>query len=131
MTLAARAGPQGGTTPPVPCLSATHRFSRTFKGQPVRIARIDGRAWLCATDLCRALDLPIGGTVTSAAHTRRLIASGDLDAADRAFTHLPTPQGDQRLAVLSVTGALALAKARRRPIDTEVARWLNREFPDA
>ncbi len=131
MKLAARAGPQDGSTPPVGLPNATRPTTRHFHDQPVRVARIDGKTWLCASDLCRALQLVIGGTVTSATYTRRLSASGAIGKDDRGFAHLPTPQGTQRLAVLSVRGALALAGARIRPIDHEVIAWLKSEFPDA
>lgn len=124
MTLTVSAEPQAGQAPPGG-RSAPLTPARSFEGHSVRSTVIDGQPWLSASDLCRALQLPIGGKVTPAKYTRGLLA------ADRSSAPFLTPQGTQRLSVLSLSGALTLASIRRRRIDGKVRTWLRREFPDA
>ncbi len=124
MTLTVSAEPQAGQAPPGG-RSAPLTTARSFEGLHVRSTVIDGQPWLSASDLCRALQLPIGGKVTPAKYTRGLLAT------DRSSAPFPTPQGTQRLSVLSLSGAVTLASIRRRRIDGRVRTWLRREFPDA
>lgn len=124
MTFTVSAEPQDGTAPPgePSALPATTRF---FEGHPIRMTALGNEPWLSASDLCRALQLRIGGKITPAKYIRGLLA------ADRAYAPFQTQKGEQSLSVISVSGAMTLASSRNRRVDTKLRAWLRREFPDA
>lgn len=79
----------------------------------------DGSAWLIARDILAILNLDV-----SRNPGRWLSRTPD---ADKAFRNVRSVQGTQRSLVVSVPGAVALTRQRKRPVDATVRAFLNRE----
>ena len=91
-----------------------------FPGFSVRyLIDPSGAAWLVARDILTILNLDVSKHLG-----RWLSRTPDYD---RTFRDFPSVSGTQRYSVISIPGALALTKQRKRPIDQTVRSFLNRE----
>lgn len=91
-----------------------------YPGSSVRyLTDADAKTWLVARDFLSILKLDV-----SRSPGRWLTKVGD---ADKEFRTVQSPQGPQRSIVLSIPGALALTRQRKRPVDRAVRAFLNRE----
>jgi prophage antirepressor-like protein len=107
---------------PVEPEAAAAQAQHSFHGVPIRSIPTDGGALFVASDLCRALRLPLGGTgsVTPAKYIR------NIDASHKSYRSVMTRQGPQLCAVLTAAGALDLATPprRKREVDRQFRLWL-------
>lgn len=94
----------------------------TFQDQPIRIVMDGGLPWFAATDICKALKLPIGAKTSPAKYIHFL--AGEVD---RGYAEIPTPRGMQECAIMSPRGVKALCAKRKRKVDSQVSAFVNRE----
>jgi prophage antirepressor-like protein len=79
----------------------------------------DSTPWLVARDVLSLLRLDI------TRNPGRFLSK--LPATDKAYQEVQSAQGPQRTLVVSVRGALAVAKERKRRVDQQVRGFLQRE----
>ncbi len=106
-------------------MSTTHALPGSsgvlpFPGFSVRyLIDPSGAAWLVARDVLAILNLD------PSKHLGRWLSR--TPDYDRTFRDVPSISGTQRYSVISIPGAVALTKQRKRPIDATVRAFLNRE----
>jgi prophage antirepressor-like protein len=83
------------------------------------ILETDSTPWLIARDVLALLRLDI------TRNPGRWLSK--LPAAEKSYQEVQSPQGPQRTLVVSVRGALAVAKERKRKVDQQVRGFLQRE----
>lgn len=90
-----------------------------YPGFRLRFLTDENGTWLVARDLLAILQLDVSRS------PGRWLAN--TPEADKDFRTVQTPQGPQRSLVISIPGALALTRQRKRRIDGTVRAFLNRE----
>ena len=83
---------------------------------PVRTLLLDGEPWWVLGDVCRVLDLGSPHKVADR-----------LDPDEKGRNTIPTPGGNQNMAVINEPGLYKVILQSRKPEAREFSRWVTHE----